>query len=423
MSRFNTNFVFSPGKLTITLDGSAGSSGKGKLGSFLCEHADNWEFACNTFMPQAGHWVKLDDGRDFFYQTFNSCAYLRDRYEKLYIGPGATIELPAFWNELEKNSIPRHKIGISHLTAILQDIDKGYERGTCDLAGNALTHPVVGGPLADTGSTAHGCGANRARRVLRHESGRYARDVPALSEFLCDVPGEIMARLDRGQSGLLEIAQGFQLSYLLPRFFRHTTSRNCTVAAGLDDLMVPPCYAGNAILNFRTFPIRINNNKYVANATGDHLTWDTVIERAGSSDPSKDQLERVGITLVEGDSGPGYPDQEELTWEKLTSISGSPVPLMEITSVTKLPRRVFTFSRMNLEEAIRHNRANGQVYLSVNFANYVDSRLAGTRAIGMDGVPGTSPLHPWLQQKLDGYLDMLKFIGTGPKTDDMIQLG
>jgi hypothetical protein len=117
MSTFNTNFVFSSGKLTVALDGGAGSSGKGKLGSFLCEHANNWQFACNTFMPQAGHWVMLDDGREFFYQTFNSCAYLANRYEKLYIGPGATIELPAFWKEIEKNSIPHHKIGISPLSA------------------------------------------------------------------------------------------------------------------------------------------------------------------------------------------------------------------------------------------------------------------------------------------------------------------
>src|ERR1022692_4924281 len=113
MSTFSTGFVFSPGKLTITLDGGAGSSGKGKLGSFLCEHANNWQFACNTFTPQAAHWVRLDDGRSLLYQTFNSCAYLSDKYEKLYIAPGATIDLLAFRREVEESRIPRKKIGIS----------------------------------------------------------------------------------------------------------------------------------------------------------------------------------------------------------------------------------------------------------------------------------------------------------------------
>ncbi len=321
MSMFDTNFVFSRGKLTITLDGGAGSSGKGKLGSFLCEHATNWQFACNTFTPQAAHWVRLDNGKEFLYSTFNSCAYLTDRYEKLFIGPGATIELPAFWAEIEKSGIPHGKIGISPATAVLQDIDTGYERGSCDLNGNALAERVVGGPLAATGSTAHGCGANRARRVLRHRSGKYAHHVPELKKFLCDVPREIMNRLDNGQAGLFEISQGFQLSYLLPSFFPNTTSRNCTVAAGLDDLMVPPCYAGNVILNFRTFPIRINNNKYVDNASGDHLTWDKVIERAGNPNPTKDVLETVGITLVEGDSGPGYQGQAHSAKDKQDGLS------------------------------------------------------------------------------------------------------
>jgi hypothetical protein len=423
MPMFNTNFVFSPGKLTVALDGSAGSSGKGKLGSFLCEHAGNWQFACNTFMPQAGHCVVLDDRRTFVYQTFNSCAYLTDRYEKLYIGPGATIELPAFWKELEQNNIPPRKIGISHLTAILQEIDTDYERGNCEFAGKPLSKRVVGGPLAATGSTAHGCGANRARRVLRDDSARYAHQVDKLQEFLCDVPREIMDRLDKGQSGLLEIAQGFQLSYLLPRFFPHTTSRNCTIAAGLDDLMVPPCYAGNVILNFRTFPIRINSKKYVDTTTGDHLTWDAVIERTRSQDPSPNLLERAGITLAGRTSGPGYPDQQELTWDELTSMSGSPERLMEMTTVTNLPRRVFTFSRMNVEEAIRHNRANGQVYLSLNFANYVDHAVKGQRARCLSGALGNARLERWLRENLDRYRPMLKFIGTGARTDDMIQMG
>src|SRR3954463_5896523 len=110
MTTFDTGFVFTPGKLTIALDGGAGSSGKGKLGSFLCEHARNWQFACNTFMPQAAHWVRLDDGREYLYKTLNSCAFLVDRYEKLYIAPGATIKLAEFFREIEENKIPREKI-------------------------------------------------------------------------------------------------------------------------------------------------------------------------------------------------------------------------------------------------------------------------------------------------------------------------
>src|SRR5947208_2860358 len=103
MALFDTSFAFTPGKLTITLDGGAGSSGKGKLGSFLCEYAGNWQFACNTFMPQAAHTVELEDGRRILYQVFNSCAYMADRYDKIYIGPGAAIDLATFLREMEEN--------------------------------------------------------------------------------------------------------------------------------------------------------------------------------------------------------------------------------------------------------------------------------------------------------------------------------
>lgn len=423
MAPFNTNFAFSRGKLTVTLDGGAGSSGKGKLGSFLCEHATNWQFACNTFTPQAGHWVKLDGGRELFYQTLNSCAYLADRYEKIYIGPGGAIDLEKFNREVEENRIPRHKIGISALTSVLQSIDTDFEQGLCDFDGVAKPDSD-GGYLAKTGSTAHGCGTNRARRVLRHPAARYARDVPELNDLLCDVPSEIMARLDRGQSGLFEIAQGFQLSYLLPDFFPYTTSRNCTIAAGFDDLMVPPCYAGQLVLNFRTYPIRINSNKYLDQRTRKHLTGDQVTSRVGTDvdKATVESLNRAGIELVIGDSGPGYEDQHETSWEELTKQSGSAIPLRETTSVTRLPRRVFTFSRANVQHALRHNQINGDVHLAINFANYVDSKLAGVQGVGMGTIPIGSPLRQWLQDNLKQHLSRLKFVGTGPKTDDMIQL-
>jgi hypothetical protein len=822
--RFDTNFVFTPAKLTVVLDGGAGSSGKGKLSSFICEHADRWQFACNTFMPQAGHTVKLDDGRSYFYQTFNSCAYLTDRYEKIYLGPGATIELPAFYREIEENNIPPGKIGISPLTSILQNADSDFEKGLCDLAGKPLSDAVQsdqpGGYLAKTGTTAHGCGANRARRTLRHPEAKYARDLPELAEFICDVPGEIMTRLDLGQAGLLEVAQGFQLSYLLPNFFpyclsgdsrvlmadgttkkirdlkdcigqhvrtrgvdgrmttkpivnwwckplgdrkwynvvtatsafseydnawrgakftgdhlfdtpngqkkttdlkcgdrvytadrvligdamqvflgsmlgdgsvcavkksparasfqithcekqglycrakaklmehcvptggvrelvygvksfkpgakgvryesvwsrtvreaaekygcygkkspnmeqivedidwrglaiwyqddgrlkkiaekRHAvsmfppdersdrplyrtrrsggydvtlytngftwsecsrlaaalalkfglhfsvvkgqkglptlmlsrhdhdrwftnllpymhpamayklperfsaserwtwndhndaplaaeevltveecrptdrgghgvcfdieiadthnffvsndkgyisthncTSRNCTVAAALDDLMVAPCYAGNVILNFRTFPIRINNNKYIKSGTGQHLTWQEVqaLDQLAASRGLTDKV----YDVVEGNSGPGYGDQEETSWERLTAASGAPQPIMEMTSVTKLPRRVFTFSRQNVRDAVRHNRANGETWLALNFANYVDHGLTGTRTRAETIT--SEIVGPRMIEWLSRYImctRRLRFIGTGPKTDDMILIG
>ena len=257
----DTNFVFEPGKLTILLDGGAGSSGKGKLGAFVTEHANNWQFCCNGFSPQAGHWVKDDDGKEYFYQTLNSCAY-QPYYEKMYLGPGAIIELPALFREIEENGIEAHRLGISPVCAILQDQDAAFERGEVDLDGNKL--PTIGEGTMKHGSTCHGVGAALARRRLRRPDAKLARDIPELAQYMCDVPSEIMNRLDAGQAGFLEIAQGFQLSYLIPEMYPYCTSRNCTVAAGLDDMMLPPSYAGNVLINYRTFPNMISNYKYIS---------------------------------------------------------------------------------------------------------------------------------------------------------------
>ena len=400
---FNTNPLFTPGKLTTIMDGGAGSSGKGKLGAFIAEHADNWTFACNTFMPQAGHWVRDDDGGEYFYQTFNSCAY-QDKYERLLIGPGSIIELPALLREIEESNIDPKKIGISPTVAVLQDIDASFERGEVDLDGKPLED--LGDGTMKSGSTCHGVGAARARRILRRPNTLLARDIPELKEFICDVPGEIMNRLDKGESGMLEVAQGFQLSYCLPMFYPYCTSRNCTVSAGLDDLMIPPKYAGNVVLNFRTFPIRIANDKYVGE-DGHHLTWDEI--QAG-----------VPHTVYKGSSGPGYDDQEEITWDEVTKQSRSDTPIVELTSVTKMPRRVFTFSKKNLLEAIKYNDTGYKVHISINFANYVDSEISEMRG-DIHSMPGH--FRKWLVDNVMSEIPdnvEMSFLGTGAKTDDML---
>lgn len=397
-----TNFAFTPGKLTTILDASFGSSGKGKIGAYVTSNADNWQFACNAFFPNAGHWV-VNGNKKYFYQTLNSCAY-QDKYEKLYIGPGAIIELPALWRELEENNVGPQKLGIHPLVAILQDKDAAFERGEVDLDGNPL--PVRGDGVMKTGSTCHGVGACNARRALRRPDVLLARDIPELKEFLCDTADEIAGRLLKGQSGLLEVAQGFSLSMGHEAFYPHTTSRNCTVAAGLDGMMLPPMFAGNVIVNVRTYPIRINSRKFIG-VDGKHLTWADV----QSGTPH---------TVYEGNSGPWYPDQQEITWEELTQVSGSPTPIAEITSVTKLPRRVATFSKQNLSEAIMHNHTGNSVFISVNFANYADIEMIGARTT--EAI--TPKFHDWIRENIapveKDTTAKLAFIGTGADTEDQI---
>lgn len=415
--KFNTNFTFDAGKLTIVLDGQAGSSGKGALGSFLCQYANNWQFACNAFTAQAGHTVIVGKDR-YFYQTFNSCSYQTGKFEKVYVGPGAAIEMPALLREIEENRLTPKTLGISPLVAVIAEKDVLYERGIVDFEGNPVAQRHDG--TMRNGSTAHGVGACRARRTLRRQDVRLMRDavkdLPGLAEFLCDVPAEIMGRLRHGQAGMLEVAQGFQLS-LLGDFYPNVTSRNCSVAAALDDMMLPPVAAGKVWINLRTYPIRISSHKYLDKTSGQHLTWADVVSRkqAGTFDAT--------VEVFVGDSGPGYDDQLEVSWDDVAAAGGHTADLTELTSVTKLPRRVFTFSHKNLHAALIHNDTGHQQYLSVNFANYVDANLQSSRGTASlaDHLAKSDRLTCWVNQYIPETLKpKLAVFGTGPDVDDKL---
>ena len=177
-------------------------------------------------------------------------------------------------------------------------------------------------------------------------------------------------------------------------------------------------YAGPVVINIRTYPIRISNNKYIDRQTGKHLFWEDVV-RLGGEESDK-------VEVYRGDSGPGYDDQKETTWEEVTSSSGSPEPIMEMTSVTKLPRRVFNFSIENLRDSIRYNQTRDPTYISINFANYVDHEISGLRGRWNDHK--CEKFQDWLKPNILNIIKQysikplasLKFIGTGELTDDMI---
>lgn len=406
----NTNEFFKPGKLSIVMDGTFGSSGKGCVASFITEHANNWQFACNAFSAQAGHWVRLDDGRSLFYQTLNSCAY-QDKCERILIGPDAAIELSAIFREIDESRVTRNKIGIHPLATVIQEKDMAYERGEVDFDGKP--YAMLADGTKKNGSTCHGTGPARVRKMLRRSDTLLARDVPELKEFVCDTSSEIMFRLDRGEAGLLEIAQGYPLS-LNSKFYPACTNRNVTVSAALDGMMLPPIYAGNVLLNYRTYPIRISSFKYIGE-NGKFLTWSEVQEYNRTNKKYE---------VYEGNSGGWYQDQKESTWEEITELSGSPTPIMELTSVTKLPRRVATFSRELMSESIKYNRTNGQIFISINFMNYVDHDITGLRTCNLDA--RWAKCTKWIDDNIKSIIDetgaKLWLLGTGPLTDDKIVL-
>lgn len=355
--------IFKPGKITTVLDGGAGSSAKGLRGAYIWKHMrGDASFAVNTFMSNAAHSITHDNGKEEIHQCLSSITTLGG-YDRQYVSPGCAFSYDEMANELKRCDVGPDKVGIHPNAVVVTQKDIDYEKGLVDFEGNIKQDR--GSINLNIGSTLHGVGSARARRVLRRPDAKLARDIPQFADYLCNTSSDIMSRLSGGQTGLGEIAQGFQLS-LMSQFYPRTTSRNCSVSAFLDDSMLPPSVVGPVVVNFRTFPIRVNNNKYIRKADGKILTWN---EFNSTSEADRE--------IIKGDSGGCYNDQMEVTWDDISERAGETI--FECTSLTKLPRRVFTFSRTNLLEALKFNNTGDDVYISVNFMNYVDNTVKGKR--------------------------------------------
>ena len=409
----NTNYFFKKGKVSFVMDGAAGSSGKSLISSFLVENSDRVDFLLSSFTPNASHTVSNDDGSEFVFKIFAGGSQFHEKLKAVYIVDNSAIELDTLKKEIEYLGIPRSKVRISPRCAIVQQIDKDFEAGLCDLDGRYFSQDELGDGTVKTGSTCSGSGTVLAKKVVRNKTLVLAKDIPELKDMLYTMD-EIVNRLEAGECGLYEIAQGFPLSMNHHRFAPHTTSRNVSITNAMNDAFLPTKYAGNVMLNWRTLPIKIHSKKYKCRETGNFLTWDEVVSR----DASK-------YEVIESYSGDFYPDQKEISWQEVTKMSGSQEPIMEVTTLTKLPRRIATFSKINLEEAIKFNNTGHKTYLTINFTNYIASGMAGCRSF--DEIPDEDKtrIDNWLNENIYPVARQhanvkLMYLGTGKRVNDRI---
>lgn len=412
----NTNYFFKKGKVSFLMDGAAGSSGKSLLSSYLVKHSNRVNFLISAFTPNASHTV-IDDGdkEEFVYKIFCGGSQFHEKLDAVYIADNAAIELDTLWKEIKHLGIPHNKVRISPRCGIVQQIDKDYEAGLCSIDGDYYAQDMLRDGTVKTGSTCSGSGAVLAKKVVRNKTLVVAKDIPELQEFLYEMD-EIVDRLEAGQSGLFEIAQGYPLSMNHHRFAPHTTSRNVTVTNAMNDAMLPVKYAGHLMLNWRTFPIKIHSRKYKCRETGKFLHWD--------------EVQKIGVEntdIIESNSGDFYPDQREINWEDITKNSNSLEPIMECTTLTKLPRRIASFSKMNLKEAIKFNDTGGKIFMTFNFINYLDAGMMGARSMEDLSMIHKEKVFDWFDKNVASVVSNfpqveIKYIGTGKYVEDRIDV-
>lgn len=310
-------------KTSIIVDLQFGSCGKGLLAGWLAvrEEPDTVVIA---WAPNAGHTYIDREGRKFVNIALPN-GLVSPKLKRILIGPGSVVNPELLMAEIE--AYDDFLVGVDILihenAAVVTEFHRMEEA-----AG-----------MVGIGSTMKGVGAATIHKIRRHtdpERMNTAREMlrgTPLEGCVVD-RWEYAAAVDKAEVMLVEGAQGFSLG-INSGFYPYTTSRECTVAQIVSDCGLPATVIKDPNTTIwgaaRTYPIRVAN-RY--DKDGNQIGW----------------------------SGPCYPDQDEIEWGDIGLEA-------ELTTVTRLPRRIFTFSHQQIQDAVR---MNGVDKIFLNFANYME---------------------------------------------------
>lgn len=343
-------------RITAIVDLQFGSTGKGLLAGYLAQ-TQSPDVIVTAWGPNAGHTFIDADGRKFVNIALPNGIVAKPEF--ILLGPGSVIDPTQLLKEMElyADLLQGTNILIHEHASIVTEADRQAEQ-------------QYGFKI---GSTMKGVGEaviKKIRRLPPLNVAKHALPHTVLSSHV--VGRESYNRIiDGARDILIEGAQGYSLG-INSGFYPHTTSRECTAAQLQVDCAIPFDLASEMTVYgvARTYPIRVANR---FDAKGNMV----------------------------GTSGPCYPDQRELMWGEL---GREP----ELTTVTKLPRRIFTWSNTQISEAIRANGCDG-VFL--NFVNYMPQDAT---------LPEGQPSLGDIMQSVKDAGSHVHWVGQGPTVNDVI---
>lgn len=320
-------------QVDLVMDFQYGSTGKGLIAGFLAKR-ENYDTVICAFATNAGHtYIDKSEGLHVMTQQLPTAAVVSKTVKTILLGPGSLIHMGTLVHEMEqyKEQLAGKRILIHPQAAVVEGYHAHQER-------------EMG--MSKIGSTTKGVGAAMMERIKRDPEfpntvGVRWREAGLALGRLVATEGEYREAVLAAENVLIEGAQGFSLS-LYHGQYPYTTSRDVTPWQILADCGVPYRWAAyvHVIGTCRTYPIRVNNR--------------------------------------DGSSGPHYPDQKELDWSEFEAMGVAP----ELTTVTKLKRRIFTFSQKQIQEAAFHCGGYWNTRIFLNFANYCANEAELNQIIG-----------------------------------------
>ena len=340
--------------IEVIMDGQYGSTGKGLFAGYLAKLHKPQVLAC-ALSPNAGHTLILEDGTKLVHKML-PLGIVSPDLQTIVLGPGSLIDPDALLYEIQQAEqfglLPNHVRILAHQSAAMvlcRHRDAESDGGTAP------------------GSTRKGVGAAQIERIQRRPDdnniiGLMQPIHPIFDRIELVSTAELQQIYLEASRIQVEGCQGYSLSIYHGQY-PYVTCRDVTTHSLLADCGMPYMrWSAVSVYGvFRTYPIRVANRP----ASGE---W----------------------------SGPTYPDSIETTFEAI----GQP---QELTTVTQLPRRIFTFSHQQAIEACVQNRMD---YAFLNFAQYC---------------PTWKELRDiWLRLN---ECTLVSYLGFGPKIDDIVRVG
>jgi adenylosuccinate synthase len=340
-------------KAILVCDLQFGSTGKGLIAGYLAEK-EKPDVVVTAWGANAGHTYINAHGEKFVH-TMLANGIVSPNLKYVLIGPGSQLNIPNLMKEIDacREVIKDAKILVHENACVIQPWHEAEENQT----------------MTAIGSTKKGCGAAIRDKIQRDP------DTPAVikqyngddiwGDYFEVVPhADYLQVMENAKKILVEGAQGYSLG-INSGMYPYVTSRECTTAQILSDTLLPFKYLNHVIGSMRTFPIRVAN-----------------------------RYDENGKEI--GNSGPCYSDQYEIDWG---DIGQKP----ELTTVTKLPRRVFVFSMEQIKQACL---ASGVDMIFLNFVNYLkDADLVNDMMYKIEKETGVP----------------VNFIGSGPTFNDVVK--
>jgi adenylosuccinate synthase len=339
-------------KADIVVDLQFGSTGKGLLCGYLAQ-TNAYDVVVNCNMPNAGH-TYIDRTGDTMINKVLPTGHVSPRVEHILIGPGSVFDPEQLMKEIQHAEDIGYKIRDKvriHPNAVI--LAEGHVKHEEEMFSNIS-------------STMQGSCAAIMDKMCRATGNMpiAGLDDTAMSTAFVIRHDEYDNIVRNASQILVEGSQGYSLG-IHTSFYPYVTSRSCTPAAFLDGCGVPLRHMRHIYGTARTLPIRVGNT-------------------------------------TDGFSGPPYEDQIELEWD---DVGVDP----ETTTVTGRERRIFSFSMMQMAEAMVACQPDA---IFLNFANYLDKE---------ELVELTASLIQ-VGQKLDLSSSIVKWVGVGPTYQDVKRL-